>query len=151
MNKFFITIVFIISFCLPMISFAQDIDKKWELGIGGGYYVGTEEEDGMLRIRDDRIQSYERLVGSYEISLDSEPIFYVNAGYRFKDYGFFVPLSLVGKKVWVDGKISRKKLSVKDARHYLEDAGAPKEEINAITRPVFEHHFIAKGVKVLKK
>ena len=82
-------IFFIISFCLPLTTFAQDLEKNWELGISGGYYGGTETEDGMLRIRDPRIKSFERNLGTYESSLDGDPIFYINAGYRFKDYGFF--------------------------------------------------------------
>ncbi len=65
---------------------------------------------------------------------------------KFQDYKFFVPLSLAGKKVWVNGKISRKELSIKDTKHYLEDAGASKEEIAAVTKKSFEYHFMAKGV-----
>ena len=65
---------------------------------------------------------------------------------KFEDYKFFVPLSLAGKKVWVNGKISRKELSIKDTKHYLEDAGASKEEIAAVTKKSFEYHFMAKGV-----
>jgi hypothetical protein len=68
---------------------------------------------------------------------------------KFEDYNFFVPLSLIGKKIWVDGEIKRKELSVKDARHYLEDSGASKDKIAAITKPSFEYHFTAKGVKVV--
>jgi hypothetical protein len=69
---------------------------------------------------------------------------------KFKDYKFFVPLSLIGKKVWVDGKIKRNKLSIEDTRHYLEDGGASKEEVALITKPSFEYSFTAKGVKVIK-
>lgn len=69
---------------------------------------------------------------------------------KFEDYKFFVPLSLIGKKIWIDGRIDRKILSVADARHYLEDAGAAKEEIAAITKPSYEFHFMAKGVKVVQ-
>lgn len=69
---------------------------------------------------------------------------------KFQDYKFFVPLSLIGKRIWINGKIDRKILSVEDARHYLEDAGASKEKIAAITEPTHEFHFIAKGVKVVQ-
>jgi hypothetical protein len=69
---------------------------------------------------------------------------------KFKDYKFFVPLSLIGKTVWVNGKIERKELSIEDTRHYLEDGGASKEEIALITKPSFEYHFTAKGVKVVQ-
>lgn len=69
---------------------------------------------------------------------------------KFKDYKFFVPLSLIGKKIWINGQIERKELSVKDARHYLEDAGASAAEIAAITKPTSEFHFMAKGVKLVR-
>jgi len=89
MNKVIITIVFLLSICIPLISFAQELDKNWEIGFSGGFYTGTQKEDDMVRIRDASIKSYERLIGKYEATLDSEPVFYLNAGYRFKDYGFF--------------------------------------------------------------
>ena len=54
---------------------------------------------------------------------------------KFKDYGFFVPMSLEGKNIFVKGNLTREKLSIKDARHYLEDAGASKEEIAAVDKP----------------
>ena len=50
---------------------------------------------------------------------------------KFKDYKFFVPFSLIGKKIWIDGQIDRKELS-------------------AITKPTHEYHFTAKGVKVVQ-
>lgn len=69
---------------------------------------------------------------------------------KFHDYSFFVPLSLVGKKVLVEGKVLRKEISIADTKHYLEDAGASKKEIAAVTKPSFEYRIMAKGVKVIK-
>ena len=69
---------------------------------------------------------------------------------KFHDYSFFVPMSLMGKKVWVEGLMKRKKVSVADTKHYLEDAGASKEEIAAVTKPSFEYSIVAKGVRVVK-
>ena len=66
---------------------------------------------------------------------------------KFHKYSYFVPLSLMGKKVWVQGKIDRKKLSIKEKKHYLEDAGASKEELAAITKPGYEYSIVAMGVK----
>ncbi len=68
---------------------------------------------------------------------------------KFHDYSYFVPMSLIGKKVWVEGKVIRKTLSIKDTKHYLEDAGASKKEIAAVTKPSFEYRIVAKGVKVV--
>tara|TARA_R110002049_G_scaffold212675_1_gene383997 strand:- start:1072 stop:1530 length:459 start_codon:yes stop_codon:yes gene_type:complete len=67
---------------------------------------------------------------------------------KFKDYGFFVPLSLAGKDIFIKGQMTKKKVSIKDTRHYLEDAGASKEEIAAVTKPSDEYHFEASGVKL---
>jgi hypothetical protein len=68
---------------------------------------------------------------------------------KFHDYSYFVPLSLKGKKVWVEGLVERKEISISHTKHYLEDAGASKEEIAAVTKPSFEYRIIAKGVKVV--
>jgi hypothetical protein len=69
---------------------------------------------------------------------------------KFHDYSYFVPMSLIGKKVWVEGRVMRKKLSIKDTKHYLEDAGATKEEIAAVTKPSYEYRILAKGVRVVR-
>ena len=65
---------------------------------------------------------------------------------KFEDYSFFVPLSLVGKTVWAQGKIMKKEISIADTKHYLEDAGASKEEVDAITKPSFEYRMMATGI-----
>lgn len=65
---------------------------------------------------------------------------------KFKDYKFFVPISLVGKKVRVSGVVNRKMLSVKMAKHYLEDAGVKNPKV---TKPMPEYSVVASGVKKL--
>ncbi|MCT4630901.1 DUF4920 domain-containing protein [Winogradskyella sp.] len=64
---------------------------------------------------------------------------------RFKDYGFFMPLNAEGDVV-VNGKAFVAETSVDELRHYAEDAGKSKEEIEAITEPKFEYKFLADGV-----
>ncbi|MBU3742536.1 MAG: DUF4920 domain-containing protein [Candidatus Kapabacteria bacterium] len=68
----------------------------------------------------------------------------------FKDYGFFVPKDLAGRRVLVEGVLSQTVLSEADARHYAEDGGASKEEIAKIKGDQRELGFEATGVKVLK-
>jgi hypothetical protein len=68
---------------------------------------------------------------------------------RFKDYGFFVPVSLVGKDVIVEGAIKRELIEKELAQHFKEDAGASEEEIAQVTGPVYEYTFTASGVRVL--
>lgn len=67
----------------------------------------------------------------------------------FKDYGFFVPKDLEGKQVIVQGIAEVKTISIDDQRHFAEDAGKTKEQIESITEPQEELVFIADGVIVL--
>lgn len=69
----------------------------------------------------------------------------------FKDYGFFVPKGLSDRRARVQGVLSRKTMSVKEARHFLKDEGASKAEIKAVKAPVESVSFIASGVALLPK
>jgi hypothetical protein len=68
---------------------------------------------------------------------------------RFKDYGFFVPKDIGGRKVIVEGKAFKSITPIEELRHYAEDAGKSKEEIMQITAPEETFSFEATGVKVL--
>ena len=70
---------------------------------------------------------------------------------KFKDYGFFVPKDISGKEVIMDGYAFWEKTSVDELRHYAEDEGKSKEEIEKITEPVEELKFLASGVILLDK
>ena len=68
---------------------------------------------------------------------------------RFKDYGFFMPKTLSGQQVVVEGIAKRTMTSVDDLQHYAKDAGKSDEEIALITEPKEEIEFTATGVRVL--
>jgi hypothetical protein len=68
---------------------------------------------------------------------------------KFKDYGFFMPTNIEGKEVVLEGDAAVKETSVKQLRHYAEDAGKSKEEIEKIKAPKKDVIFVAKGVLVL--
>jgi hypothetical protein len=68
---------------------------------------------------------------------------------KFKDYGFFMPKDIVGKEVVLEGEATVKEVSVKQQKHYAEDAGKSKEEIAKIKSPKKELQFVASGVLVL--
>ena len=68
---------------------------------------------------------------------------------RMKDYGFFVPLEMIGKTVVVDGQAKMKTTSIAELRHYAEDAKKTKEEIAAIQAPQKEIRFLANGILVV--
>jgi hypothetical protein len=68
---------------------------------------------------------------------------------QFKDYGFFMPKDISGREVIMDGYAYREVTSVEDLRHFAEDEGKSKEEIEAITEPREELKFMASGVLLL--
>ncbi|MDX2279970.1 MAG: DUF4920 domain-containing protein [Saprospiraceae bacterium] len=67
----------------------------------------------------------------------------------FKDYAFFMPKDLSGKQVVIDGYAFIETTSVDILRHYAEDAGKSKAEIEAIKEPLRELSFEAAGVMIL--
>ncbi|MES2828526.1 MAG: DUF4920 domain-containing protein [Bacteroidota bacterium] len=75
---------------------------------------------------------------------DGEPI-----RVTFKDYAFFMPMDIVGKKVALDGIAKKQTISVETLRHYAEDAHKSAEEVAKITDPKKELAFEAKGVVIL--
>ncbi len=64
----------------------------------------------------------------------------------FKDYAFFMPKDISGKKVMISGIAAMETTEVDELRHYAEDGGKSKEEIEKIVDPKHELTFEAKGV-----
>lgn len=70
----------------------------------------------------------------------------------FKNYGFFVPTAgAEGKEVVFSGVAKKKITDVSTLRHFAEDAGKSKAEIEAITEPKEEIEFVASGVVIYEK
>ncbi len=67
---------------------------------------------------------------------------------KFKNYAFFMPKDIVGKTVVIDGFALQETISVADQRHYAEDDGQTKEQIEKITKPKRELSFEAAGVVI---
>ena len=65
---------------------------------------------------------------------------------HFKDYGFFVPKDCSGKQIIMEGIAFIDVTPVAQLRHYAEDAGKSKEEIEKITADEKELTFEASGV-----
>lgn len=68
----------------------------------------------------------------------------------FKDYGFFVPKDIAGKQVVFEGVAQTTVTPVDELRHYAEDAGKSKAEIEKIKDPEKAITFVADGVIVKK-
>ncbi|MEH6657566.1 DUF4920 domain-containing protein [Leeuwenhoekiella marinoflava] len=67
---------------------------------------------------------------------------------KFKDYAFFVPKDLSGKKVVVHGEAFISETSVEEQQHYAKDGGKSEAAIAAITLPKKALGFTASGVKI---
>lgn len=69
-----------------------------------------------------------------------------NIRVTFKDYGFFVPKDASGKTMIMEGYAYNDTTSVAQLRHYAEDGGKSKDEIEKITEPEVAVSFEAHGV-----
>lgn len=67
---------------------------------------------------------------------------------KFKDYAFFMPLNAAGSEVIISGKAFVEVESVAELRHYAQDAGKSKAEIEKITKPKTSYSFLADGVLI---
>ena len=67
----------------------------------------------------------------------------------FKDYGFFVPATILGKKVKVQGVMTQKKISAATIRHYMKDEGKSFEEIKKIKTGKTQFEFTADAVEII--
>lgn len=63
----------------------------------------------------------------------------------FKDYAFFVPASLIGKIVIVEGVMEKVTMSLEETKHYVKDAGG---DPSTVTKPRVEYRIVASGVEV---
>lgn len=81
-----------------------------------------------------------------KLQLDNKEV----ATVKMKDYSFFVPLALKGKRVKIDGKAEIATTSVEELKHLAEDANKPQSEIDAITKPRKEVKILASGIEVVK-
>ena len=69
---------------------------------------------------------------------------------KVKDHEFAMPADIIGKIVVAEGEAKKKETSVAMLKHYAEDAGKSKEEIEKIKEPKMEVLMTVKGVKVVE-
>ena len=62
----------------------------------------------------------------------------------FKDYGFFVPTNISGKRVTLAGELVRRNRSAAEAKYYAADIGGPSTAVAA--GPVYE--IVATAVRI---
>jgi hypothetical protein len=63
----------------------------------------------------------------------------------FKDYAFFVPPSLIGRTVLVEGTLEKVTMSLEETKHYVKDAGGDPSKV---TQPRIEYRIVATGIEV---
>ena len=64
----------------------------------------------------------------------------------FKDGAFVIPKDATGKTAVIEGTASKILVPVDRLKAYAKDEGKSEEEIAAITEPVWEYSFVARGV-----
>jgi hypothetical protein len=154
MNKFILSIVFCF---VTVCSYAQNADsfdgKSFGDGVKKGDVITTAEINAKLGDKpkaDMKVTGVVALVcqkkGCFmNLAMPNGETMFVN----FKDYAFFMPKDIAGKKVVIDGFAERKETSVEDLKHFAEDAKKSEAEIAKITKPKKEIVFEAKGVVIL--
>lgn len=65
----------------------------------------------------------------------------------FKDYGFFVPTTIAGKSVLVEGTMKEEKLTLEETKHFVADEGGDPSKV---TEARSDYQFVATGVVVKK-
>lgn len=69
----------------------------------------------------------------------------------FKDYGFFIPTNSQGFPIVLEGVATLTETDVETLKHFAEDQGKSKEEVDAIIAPKREITFEATGVIIKDK
>ena len=151
---------FVLSIALGLLTtfaFAQDAStfegKSFGDGVKKGEVITTAEVNAKLgdstkkdmKVTGEVVLVCQKKVCFMNLAMPNGETMFVN----FKDYAFFMPKDIAGKKVVIDGFAERKETSVEDLKHFAEDAKKSEEEIAKITNPKKEIVFEAKGVVVL--
>jgi len=152
MNKFILSM----ALCLMSVFvYAQDTFKGQSFGEGvkKGNVITTDKIEAKLgketkadmKVTGTVVEVCQKKGCFMNLAMPDGGTIFVN----FKDYAFFMPKDIAGKKVVIDGFAQRKETSVEQLKHFAEDAKKSAEEIAKITEPKKEIVFEAKGVVIL--
>ena len=109
-------------------------------------YEDLRPEDSTELTLEAKVEAVCQVKGCWmQVLLDGDK----QARITFKDYGFFVPMDIVGKEVTVRGIAQVVEVSEEEQKHYARDAGASEEEISKIRGVKRTYSLVADGV-VLK-
>ena len=105
-----------------------------ELASDGGDYVGQP-----VRVIA-RVSEVCQKKGCFFIAQEGNSVMRIS----FKDYGFFVPTDISGKRVILTGEVVAREVTVDDAAHYAEDLGAADSPVE----PGQVYEIVATSVRV---
>jgi Domain of unknown function (DUF4920) len=69
---------------------------------------------------------------------------------KFKDYAFFMPKDIAGKRVVMQGNVLREQTTVAQLRHLAQDEGKTADEIAKINTPREDLKFLASSVIIME-
>ena len=101
--------------------------------------VGAANVGEIVRV-EARVSQVCQKKGCFFIAIDGDAMVRVS----FKDYGFFVPTDVSGKRVTFVGEVIEKEMTKKEADHYAEDMG----EASAAVAPGKTYEIVATAVTV---
>jgi len=105
-----------------------------ELANDGGEYVGQS-----VRVVA-RVAEVCQKKGCFFIAQEGSSVVRIS----FKDYGFFVPTDIGGKRVTFVGEVVAREVTVDEAAHYAEDLGAAESPVT----PGTVYEIVATSVRV---
>jgi hypothetical protein len=105
-----------------------------ELANDGGDYIGQP-----IRVIA-RVSEVCQKKGCFFIAQEGSSVMRIS----FKDYGFFVPTDISGKRVTFTGEVVAREVTVDEAAHYAEDLGAADSPVE----PGKVYEIVATSVRV---
>ena len=162
MKKIAAVLTFVVGFaCLANRSVAQDRSTAPKTANRSGHFGEKITDEGAISTNELVARMAGKEMMSAKIEGEVESVCQVKGCWAtvklpdgktmrvtFKNYGFFVPKDLSGKKVVMEGNASVKTVPVEELRHYAQDGGASPAEIAKITEPERSLAFEATGVLV---
>ena len=143
----YILFIFLFSFSFYTNSYAQNIDStKTSVSLFEMEHYDVFGDEKILGITADastlskviseidsktevfvqtKINKVCQMDGCFFTAIDGE----FTARVTFKDYGFVIPTNSTGKEVFLEGILSKKIISEKQAKHFAEDLGEEPEKI----------------------
>ena len=141
--------LFLVLILAPLLCISQEVSEENSLNYYGEKISSESlsdlsqiDEDSLIKVQGTVLSSCPKKGCWMQVKVESDTI-----QVMFKDYGFFVPKQgLENKTAIIEGFAKQDTISVEKLRHYAEDAGKSKTEINKIIAPKFKISFVANGV-----